>query len=408
MNMGVVIELPKDREERKLKKVKISLMRNPLFVHLSGVMMVGKTEVRDDVPTAYTNGRDEVYGRSLLKWLNEKELAFVVLHENMHKAYRHMHIWRKLFDENPRLANQACDYVINLMLVNSDPDQKHIAMPTKDGKNYGLLDARFANMNTKQVFDILKQEKSKDGEEGEEGEEGNEGFDEHDWEGAKEMSDEEKKELEKEVDRALRQGQIAAGRMAGNGAGGIGRAIGELLIPEIDWKEVLREFVTSICNNKDTSSWRKPNRRFIGDDVYMPSLTGESVGRIVVGIDTSGSIGGKILDKFLSEVKAIADDVKPEAIELLYWDSEVAGHETYDASNRDTLVTSTKPKGGGGTDPSCVPAYIKDKDLKPECVVMLTDGHVGNWGEWNVPVLWVVVGSNNVSPVGKTVNVKEM
>ena len=46
-------------EERKLQKAKITLMRNPKFALLQGVMMVGRTSVADDVPTACTNGRDE-------------------------------------------------------------------------------------------------------------------------------------------------------------------------------------------------------------------------------------------------------------------------------------------------------------------------------------------------------------
>jgi len=78
-----------DKEERKLKKVKISLMRNPMFAMWSGLMMVGKTRIDDDCPTAATNGRDEIYGREFVKDLTEKELAFVVLHECMHKIYRH-------------------------------------------------------------------------------------------------------------------------------------------------------------------------------------------------------------------------------------------------------------------------------------------------------------------------------
>lgn len=400
--MNAVMKEVKDREERKLKKVKIALMRNPNYVFLSGVMMLGKTEIKDNVPTAYTNGKDEVYGRDMLKWMNEKEVAFVVLHENMHKAYRHLTVWNKLWEEDAQLTNMACDYVINAQLVKSDPSEQHIAMPQKDGKAVGLLDMRFLGMNAKQVFDILKKERE------ENGGGGGGGFDEHGWEDAKDMTEQQQQELAKEIDRALRQGQIAANKMAGKGSGGLDREMGELLKPEVDWKEVLREFVSSTCANKDTSSWRKVNRRFIGHDIYMPSLIGESVGRIVVGIDTSGSIGGTILTQFLSEVKAIVDDVHPEAIDLLYWDSEVAGHEEYDAGSMDGLVQSTKPKGGGGTDPACVPKYIADKNLKPECVVMLTDGYVGSWGEWNVPVLWVVVGNDTTAPVGKTLNVREL
>ena len=148
----------KDKIERRLKKAKITLMRNPKYVMWSGIMMIGTTEVRDDIPTACTNGRDELYGRAFIDTLNDKELAFVVLHENLHKAFRHLTLWRKLFNDDPRLANMACDHVINLMLVESDTNEDHIAMPRKDGKVIGCLDKRFSKMNAKQVFDILKQE----------------------------------------------------------------------------------------------------------------------------------------------------------------------------------------------------------------------------------------------------------
>jgi hypothetical protein len=396
----------RDREERKLKKAKITLMRTPEFIHLSGVMMAGKTSVDDNTPTAYTNGRDEVYGRNILTWMNPKEIAFVVLHEVMHKAKRDLVTWYPLFKIDARCANQACDYVNNLILVNADPEEKYIAMPQKDGKPFGLLDRRFEGMTTKHVFEILRKEQKERGEKG--GDEVGEGFDEHGWEDAHGMTEQEKEELTREIDRALRQGQIAA-QKAGKGNGDMERAISELLKPKVDWKALLREFITSTCNNKDVSSWRKVNRRFVGHDIYMPSLIGESVGRVVVGVDTSGSIGGTILNRFLSEVKALADEVKPEAIDLLYWDTNVAGHEVYDRSNMGSLVDSTKPKGGGGTDPSCVTPYLKHKQIKPECIIMLTDGCIGSdWGTYDVPVLWVVVGSDAVAPVGKTINVEEL
>jgi len=391
--------------ERRLQKAKITLLRKPDYVMWSGLMMMGSTEVRDDVPTAYTNGRDEKYGRAWMGTLSDKEMMFVILHENMHKGFRHLYVWRSLWMENPQLANAACDYVINGMIVDSDPNETTVAFPKKpDGTKMGCYDPRFQGMNAKQVFEILKKEQQG----GKGGGGGGEGFDDHGWEEANELTEQEVKELERDIDRALRQGQIAASKMAGKNGGNMDRALGELLKPEVDWREQLREFITSICNSKDASSWRRVNRRYIGSDVYMPSLVGESVGRIVVGIDTSGSIGGRILDRFLTEVKAIADDVHPEAIELLYWDTEVAGHETYDIGNMGSLVESTKPKGGGGTDPECVPVYMKNKQLKPECVIMLTDGYVGSWGVWDVPVLWVVAGNEGATaPVGKTIHVTE-
>lgn len=394
-------ENDKDKDERKLKKVKIALMRNKLFALYQGVMMVGKTSVDDNFPTAYTNGRDEKYGRKFIRELDEKELAFVVMHECMHKMYRHLTTWKKLADENAMLTNAACDYVINLKLKDIDPEGKYIRMPMKNGKPFGLIDEKYRGMHTKQVYDLLKKEFGEGG--------GGEGFDDHDWGGAEEMTDKEKEELHREIDRAIRQGQIAA-KKAGIGAGGLDRELEELLEPKVDWREVLREFVKSICSAKDASSWRRVNRRFLSGDVYMPTLIGERVGHIVIGVDTSGSIGVRELSDFLSEVKGIADEVHPEKVDLLYWDSEVAGHEEYDEATVANIVSSTKPKGGGGTSPSCVTDYIKSKGLKPECVVMLTDGYVGSdWGgEWPCQVLWCIVGGNDaIAPVGKTIHIKD-
>ena len=150
-------------EERKLQKAKISLMRDPKFALLSGVMMVGSTRVDDNIPTACTNGRDERYGRKFIQSLKESELNFVVAHEAGHKMYRHMTTWKRLHTEDARLANNAMDYVINLMLKDLDPTSRTISMPVyrdgpMKGKQMGLCDERFRGMNTKQVFDILKQE----------------------------------------------------------------------------------------------------------------------------------------------------------------------------------------------------------------------------------------------------------
>ena len=180
--------------------------------------------------------------------------------------------------------------------------------------------------------------------------------------------------------------------------------------PKVNWREVLRDFVKATCNAKDKSSWRKVNRRFLSSDVYMPSLVGEKIGSITIAIDTSGSIGSDEMSEFLSEVKAIAEEVNPSQVDLLYWDCDVAGHEVYEGSAVSDIINATKPRGGGGTSPSCVSEYMKEKNMKPECIVVLTDGYVGDdWGtEWNAPVLWCIVGGNDVvAPNGKTVHIKE-
>jgi predicted metal-dependent peptidase len=401
-------------EERKVQKAKITLMRNPKFALLSGVLMVGRTSVVENVSTACTNGRDERYGRKFVKDLREQELNFLVAHENGHKMYRHLTTWKKLHDEDARLANSACDYVINLMLKDLDPTESVIAMPRfpqghkMAGKVMGLVDERFRGMNSKQVFDILKQEKEDGGDGSGEGE--GEGFDDHDWQDAKDMTEEEKKELEREIDQAIRQGVMAQQKIAGSGAGGLDRELADLLEPKVNWREVLRDFVKSICNSKDASSWRRVNRRFLSTGVYMPTLIGEKVGHLVIAIDTSGSVGDDELAEFLSEVKGIAEEVNPACVDLLYWGSSVVGHETYGDGEAANIINSTRPKDGGGTSPSCVSEYLKEKNIKPECVIILTDGCVGSdWGsEWTAPTLWCIVGDyfNGEAGNGKTIHIK--
>jgi predicted metal-dependent peptidase len=411
------IVIQKDKDERKLKKVKIGLMRNPKFALWSGIMMVGKTVLDDNVPTAMTDGRDEWYGREFVNKLPEKQLGFVVLHENMHKALRHLTTWRKLYAENPKLANIACDHVINLMIVESDPNEQFVEFPKywegeNKGERMGCYDLKYKGMNAKQVFDILKQQQQDGGNEGGGDEGGDKSFDAHDWDGAKDMSKDEQQELEREIDQAIRQGVIAQQKAIGSASGNMHRELGDLLDPQVDWREVLREFVSAICNNKDTSSWRRVNRRFLGSDTYMPTMIGERVGSLAIGIDTSGSISGREINRFLSEVKSIAEDVHPEKIDLIYWDSAVAAHETYDEGDMANLVSSTKPMGGGGTDPRAMMKYMKEKNISPECIIMLTDGEIYDWGnEWEAPIMWVICnsyrGSSITAPVGKTVHIKD-
>jgi predicted metal-dependent peptidase len=400
-------------EERKLQRAKINLMRSPKFALLSGILMVGKTKVveKNDMPApACTDGRDEKYRRDFIAELSDPELAFVVAHEGAHKMYRHLSTWQKLYDENAQLANMACDYVVNLMLTELDPAGTVILMPTYKkgpmrGRLMGLVDPRFKGMNTKQVYDILKEEQKK----GNGGGDG--GFDSHDWDNVKDMPEEEKKQLAKDIDDAIRRG-VAEQKRVGKGNGHLDRELKDLLEPKVDWREVLREFIKSVCAGRDKSSWRKPNRRLLslGTDTYMPSMISEKVGRIVLAVDTSGSIGADDLRDFLSEVKGIADEVNPEFVDLLYWGTQVVSHEEYDGGAVANITTSTKPMGGGGTAPSCITNYLKDKFIQPECVVVLTDGCVGDdWGgSWPAPVLWAIVGGNDaIAANGKTIHVKE-
>lgn len=404
------------KAERKLEKVVIDLIRSELFIDMSGIIMMGKKQVVSDIPTAMTNGRDELYGSAFVDSLNMKELAFVVVHEAYHKMMRDMNTWVSLWKESPQIANMAMDHVNNLAILARDPGESVVAMPKLNGKPMGLADPRFKGMHAKQVFDILKKEMPPQGQgQGQPGQgqgqgQGNGqggGLDEHDWKGAQGLSKEEKDQLVKDIDQAIRQGQITAQKMHGKGAGDMDRTLHDLLYPKVDWRELLRDFVSAVCKGMDYSSWRKPNRRFLSQDIIMPSMIAERVKCIVIGCDTSGSITAADHQRNLSETQAILNGVNPEEVHIIYWDTHVAGHEVYDEATISSFAESTKPKGGGGTDPSCMSDYMKQHGIKPDCIIQFTDGYVPNWGDWDAPILWCVVGNPSATaPMGKTIHVE--
>ena len=404
--------------EQRVQKAHIALMNEPKYCLYSGIFMMGQTSVVDTgCPTAYTDGYNVKYGRSFVDKLSDADLRGLILHENLHKAFRHMTVWEDLWNQNPSKANMACDYVINLMIYDSDPEGKFVSLP--EG---GLLDEQYRGLDAGTVFRMLKDKKgrkrgkkcedgqpednggsdgSESGDDGDDEETGG-GFDEHGWEDAKELSKGEKDKIAHDIDQALRQGALLAGKMGGN----VPRVVAEVLKSKIDWREALRDFITTFCDEKDLSTWRRPNRRWVDRDVYLPSVIGESVGKLVVAIDTSGSIGGAIIGKFLGEVRQICQTVTPESIELLYWDTRVCQHETYDRDSFDALLTSTKPAGGGGTSPQCVSDYIRDKKLEPEAIIVLTDGVVNSWGtHWTAPMLWGITTKDIQSTVGISIHI---
>ena len=391
--------------EQRLQKAVVDIMGNEKYIALAGVLMLGERTVDDTMPTAGTNGRDELYGREFVEDLTDAELRFVVLHENYHKLYRHLKTWEHLWKVCPPTANRAMDYVINIKIVDDNTDGFAV-MP-----KCGLLDIRFRDHDTARVFDILKQEGGGEGGEGggEDGEGepgvggGNapgdnklpQGFDDHDWKGAQELSDEEQRELERDIDEAIRQGALVAGKL---GTGG-DRDLKDLLTPQIDWRESMRDFITTHCAGSDYSTWRRPNRRFIASGIYMPSGVSERVQELLVAGDMSGSIGDREVSVILTETKSICEMVHPETVRLLYWDTEVCANEKYQGPEIENIATSTRPKGGGGTDVNCVPAYMAENNISPQAAIIITDGYLyGGWGQWNCPVLWVIIDNKEAKP----------
>jgi predicted metal-dependent peptidase len=390
--------------ERRFKAIKIGLMRSKPFAELSGIMMMGKTTLEEGFPTACTDGRNETYGVEFLNGLEDnKHVGFVIIHENLHKAGRHPTTYRPLYLLDARLANMACDYEINGKILKADPHGEFVTMPRDaEGNMIGLYDPKYDGWTVPKIFKDLQQQQ----EEGNEPSGGN--FDEHDWDSAKDLSKEEAQQLEQDVKQALRQGQMAA-KKAGVGGANSPLGLNELLQSKVRWEDEMAEFFRSSCAAKEVSTWRRPNRRFLHMGIVMPTLEGKSIREAVFALDASGSMFFEnAMGRVVGEVKKIALTLNIDKVHVLYWDGVVGAHEEYDAQAFRNFEHETKPIGGGGTDPACVPEYLKEKGIEPEFVLMLTDGEVNNWGVWNVPVLWAIANKDKVTaPVGKTINIQE-
>lgn len=381
---------------QRIQRAHVQIMRSEKFAFMSGILACGKVTVEDSCPTAYTDGWNVVYGSEFVAGLSEKEIAFLVLHENAHKMMRQLTMWKHLFKEDQTRANKATDYVVNQMIYDIDP-QETVCKVLEEA----LLDDAYRGKSTKEVYDLLANEAGSGKGKGKNKGKGGTPIDEHGW-GHEAETPEERSMREKQLDVAIRQGATLAGRLGG----GVPRGVQDLMTPKVNWREVLRDFVSSVTSGRDVTTWRRPNRRYLHQGVYMPSMYAESVGDIVVTIDTSGSIGAVELSAFVSELASICETVTPNKLTLLWWDTEVRGVQEFEG-DYSGMVSALIPAGGGGTSFDCVGDYIREKNLTPECVITLTDGLISDWGTpVSCPMMFAIT-TTITAPYGVTVRVEE-
>jgi predicted metal-dependent peptidase len=419
------------KQETRIKRGHIALMKHPQTALYSGVMLMGTSAVEEGVPTAYTDGVNKKYGRKFLESiLSESKVRGLILHENLHVALKQVVFGRPMFMENRKMANLAADFVVNDIIACIDgtiagTSERLVELP--DGAVY---DAMFHDWSMREVYNYLKKNAKQGGKGGQGGKgQGNpppsggtqsnddedmdgdtvtvngktydiSNSDEHDFIG-REVSAEEAKEILDDIDKALREGGMLAGRMGAK----IPRVISDLLEPKVDWREALREFVSSSTKGNDEFTWRRMNKRHMANDIYLPSVINESIGEIVVAIDTSGSIGGAEITEFATELVSICDVCQPEVVRVLWWDTEVHGEQVF-RDNYSDIAKLLKPMGGGGTHVSCVSDYLVKNKVNAECVLVFTDGYVENDINWKItnPTLWMVTQRRDfVPPMGKKV-----
>ena len=387
--------------EVSVKKATIWLMRQKETALYSGVMLMGDNKVVDDCPTACTDGVNKYYGRKFIEGLSKYQVRGLVMHETEHCALNHPVRFKNQMKKNPELTNIACDYVVNdiinhLDIYESDNQTKSVSLP--EGAFY---DVKYHDWSVNDVIKDLEKQQKENPKEFQK-KHGKGSLDEHDF--TKSMTPQEVKEHTEKVDAALREGSMLAGKLGGKTP----RAISDMLEPKVRWQDVLRDFVSASIRGTDEFTWRRFNKRMVANNLYLPSLENETIGELVVAIDTSGSIGARELSVFVTELVSICDVTSPDRVRVIWWDYEVHGEQVLE--DYTNLAHVLKPKGGGGTKVSCVSKYINENNINADAVIVFTDGYVEPKIQWDIssPTLWVVTESRSFkAPSGKVVKYED-
>lgn len=384
----------------KIRKVHVSIMRHKDFALISGVTAVGNVYVDKKSPTACTNGRDVWYGEDFLKMQNEKQARYLVLHENFHKALRHCTAYPALMKKYPEQYAQAIDFVVNDQIETVDPKFEFVERPTAIPP---LVNPKFHGWSMERVLHFLiqqqQQQQQPQGGKGSgkgKGKGSGDPMDEH-MPGEDELSAQELEEAKQQIEDAVRQGKLLQQKLAGNEAGGM-NLDGAIAQRETNWRHHLREFVTTMVAGDDMSRFVPPNKRMLASGFLMPSHFSESTGELHVYCDTSGSMTG-VYPIVFGEVARIVQDVHPEKVRVIWWDTAVAGEQVFEPKDYAQIGSLLQPAGGGGTTPEVVKRYVEEKEYKAKCAIWLSDGDfyssdvVMPW-----PVIWGIVGNDNFVP----------
>ena len=341
-------------ESKMLKARAQLLMENPFF----GVLALKlKLVAKEDVRTAATDGVHLFYAPNFIDKLTSQEIKGLIAHEVFHCVWNHM------TRRNHRIAklwNIACDYAINWHLVN----ECHFILPKG-----GLLDPDYKDMTADAIYNKLPQEDAKqcpwglvlDSPNGSES--GSSASTESEWQVA--------------VNQA-----ISVAKQQGKMPGNLEKHLGKIIKPVVPWRSVLWPFCTSLVN--DDYSWRKPNRAYISEDEYLPSLYVEGAGHFVLIVDTSGSCVEEY-DVFMSEMKSIHHELRPEKITIIHCDTDV--QHVYEVDRYDEFPIPSL-RGGGGTEFYPAFDWIDENCQDVDAVLYLTDMY-GTFGDpRSYPVLW--------------------
>ena len=315
------------------------LLRYPWWASLYLNLIRVETEA---VPTMAVDGTHPFYNPTFTESLTDKECTGVLLHEVGHIAL--LHVYRKGYREHERW-NIACDKAVNALLA-----EANIALPE------GCVPPGALGLTAEELYEAITPEEMKM-------------FARDLLEPGSLKHADDKQMTDKDWRDCLAGSR---GLMPDS----IKRTITEATEPRKDWKQELAKFIHS-TTKADTHTWARPSRRIAG----MPGWNREIESKLVIVLDTSGSVTGPILSAFAAECRAITSLNGITAV-IMSADAEVQ-----------QVIQPGEPfptewKGGGGTD--FIPALKAAEDYEPNAIVYLTDGYGAYPKDSLYPVLWAL------------------
>lgn len=395
----------------------------PAFTHILYSMMNknGNDHIAlftKDVPIAATDGSHILLNPDTFFKHNLQERIFIVAHEISHGIFAHMEMMHgfqstgkvvypdgKSLDYDHETMNKAMDYVINDMLIESKIGQY----------NTNWLHDKTIATHEDSVLTayrrIFQQNGGKGGGGGGQGNSPNgknqQGFDQHMPPGSTTgQSPQQAASGRSDVEwKTAIAGAVASAKAQGKLPAALERLLSDVIEPAVDWREKIIGFF-SRKPGAGTYDWRKPDRRLVTRNIIAPGRSGFGAGPVVVGVDTSGSIGQKELDIFFGEMYGILDDVRPTAIYVMWCDAQV--HRVDEITDTADLLDLRQKRapGGGGTDFRPVFDKIVEMGIEPDALVYLTDG-LGMFPK-KAPlysVLWGAIMEKVDYPWGDVVNI---
>jgi predicted metal-dependent peptidase len=365
------------RAKDQLIRARTSLLLDNFFFGRLALYL--KLVEEPGIPTLAVDGKHVFYNPDFVLTLSHSLTVSAIVHEIGHCMFDHI---VRRGGRDPKLWNMAGDYVINEIIKTAGFEL---------GKEW-LWDARYKGMYAEHVYDLLAQENGGKGP----------------GEGAPDPLCEIRDAAESQADMtethmewkiAVSQAFDGA-KKAGAVPKGMERFIEDVATPKVPWREVLARFINQV--SKDDYVWSRPNRRYLAQGLYLPSLYSQRMGEIAVVIDTSGSIDQPTLNAFGAEIQAIVASSRPVKTRVIYCDAAVNHVDEFTPED----VLEFKMHGGGGTDFRPPFKLIDEGDDKPVALVYLTDMY-GPFpeNEPDYPVLWCAT-TDTRAPFGETLRIE--